>query len=74
MSKNPSRSNYHIIGFESHWPKSLGEDISKFLNENTDLELIDIKYSSFGFLLSNKREENYSALVICRRIKNHLSE
>ena len=43
----------------SRWPKSLGEDIKKFLNKNKDLELVDIKYSSFGFLLSSNREENY---------------
>jgi hypothetical protein len=49
------------------WPKSLGEEISKFLNENKNLELIEIKYSSFGFLLSNNREENYTALVICKK-------
>jgi len=65
MSKNGPSLKYRIIGFESRWPKSLGEDITKFLNKNKDLELV-IKYSSFGFLLSSNREENYSALVICK--------
>ena len=58
MSKKVPSSNYRIIGFESHLPKSLGEAITKFLHKNKDLELIDIKYSSFGFLLSSNMEEN----------------
>lgn len=66
MSKKITGSNCHISGFESRWPKSLGEEITKYLNENKDLELIYIKYSSFGFLLYNNREENLSALVICQ--------
>jgi hypothetical protein len=66
MTKEEQSSKYHILGFESHWSKSLGEEITKFLNENKCLELIDIKYSSFGFLLNSNREENYSALVICK--------
>jgi hypothetical protein len=66
MSKKMPSSNYRITGFESRWPKSLGEEITKFLNKNKDLELVDIKYSSFGFLLSSNREENYSALIICK--------
>jgi hypothetical protein len=66
MTKEAQSSKYHIIGFESHWSKSLGEEITKFLNENKGLELIDIKYSSFGFLLNSNREENYSASVICK--------
>lgn len=67
MTKKVQSSKLQIIGFESRWPKSLGEDITKFLNENNDLELIDIKYSSFGFLLNSNREENYSALIICKK-------
>lgn len=43
MTKKVQSSKLQIIGFESRWPKSLGEDITKFLNENNDLELIDIK-------------------------------
>jgi hypothetical protein len=66
MTKKAQSSKYHNIGFESHWPKSLGEEITKFLNENEGQELIDIKYSSFGFLLDSNREENYSALVTCK--------
>jgi hypothetical protein len=66
MSKKVPSLKYRIIGFESRWPKSLGEDITKFLNKNKGLELVDIRYSSFGFLLSSNREENYSALVICK--------
>jgi hypothetical protein len=66
MTKKAQSSKYHIVGFESHWPKSLGEEITKFLNENEGLELIVIKYSSFGFLLDSNREENYSALVTCK--------
>jgi hypothetical protein len=42
MTKEAQSSKYHIIGFEIHWPKSLGEEITKFLNENKCLELIDI--------------------------------
>ena len=66
MTKKAQSSKYHIVGFESQWPKSLGEEITKFLNENEGLELIDIKYSSFGFLLDSNREEKYSALVTCK--------
>jgi hypothetical protein len=66
MTKKAQSSKYHIVGFESHWPKSLGEEITKFLNENEGLELIDIKYSSFSFLLDSNREEKYSALVTCK--------
>lgn len=67
MSKKVPSSNYRIIGFESRLPKSQSEDITKFLHKNKDLELIDIKYSSFGFLLSSNRVKNYSALVICNQ-------
>jgi Sporulation protein Cse60 len=65
MIRKPS-PKYHITGFESRLPKSLGEEITNFLNKNNDLELVNIKYSSFGILLSSNREENYSALVICK--------
>jgi hypothetical protein len=42
MTKKVQSSKLQIIGFESRWPKSLGEAITKFLNENNDLELINI--------------------------------
>lgn len=67
MTKKAPSSNYPIIRFESRWPKSLGEEITKFLNKNKDLELVNIKYSSFDFLLSSNREENYSALVVYKQ-------
>jgi len=67
MTKKVQNSKLQIIGFESRWSKSLGEEITKFLNENNDLELIGIKYSSFGFLLNSNREENYTALIICKK-------
>lgn len=67
MTKKVQSSKLQVIGFESRWPKSLAEAITKFLNENNDLELIDIKYSSYGFLLKSNREENYSALIICKK-------
>ena len=59
-----SFGNY-IRGFESDSPESLGEKITTFLSENTNLELRDIKYSSYGFLHNLNRETSYSALVIC---------
>jgi len=59
-----SFGNY-IRGFESDSPESLGEKITTFLSENTNLELRDIKYSSYGFLHNLNRETTYSALVIC---------
>jgi len=58
-----SFGNY-IRGFESDSPESLGEKITTFLSENTNLELRDIKYSSYGFLHNLNRETSYSALVI----------
>ena len=67
MTKKAPTSNYRIIRFESCWPKSLGEEITKFLNKNKDIGLVNIKYSSFDFLLSSNREENYSALVACKQ-------
>lgn len=67
MSKKVPSSNYRIIGFESRLPKSQSEDITKFLHKNIDIELVDIRYSSFGFLLSSNRVKNYSALVICNQ-------
>jgi len=72
MTKKVQNSKLQIIGFESRWSKSLGEEITKFLNENNDLELIGIKYSSFGFLLNSNREESYTALIIVRRIKDRI--
>jgi hypothetical protein len=57
----------YIRGFESDSPESLGEKITTFLSENSDLELRNIKYSSYGFLHNLNRETSYSALVICNK-------
>jgi hypothetical protein len=54
----------YIRGFESDSPESLGEKITTFLSENPNLELKNIKYSSYGFLHNINRETSYSALVI----------
>lgn len=61
-----SFGNY-IRGFESDSPESLGEKITTFLSENPNLELRNIKYSSYGFLHNLNREASYSALVICNK-------
>jgi hypothetical protein len=57
----------YIRGFESDSPESLGEKITTFLTENPELELKDVKYSSYGFIHNLNRETSYSALVICIR-------
>ena len=62
---NGKQFEIYIRGFESDSPESLGEKITTFLSENTNLELRDIKYSSYGFLHNLNRETSYSALVIC---------
>jgi hypothetical protein len=45
----------------------VGEKITTFLTENPELELKDVKYSSYGFIHNLNRETSYSALVICIR-------
>jgi hypothetical protein len=57
----------YIRGFESDSPESLGEKITTFLTENPELQLKDVKYSSYGFIHNLNRETSYSALVICIR-------
>ena len=57
----------YIRGFESDSPESLGEKITTFLSENSNLELRNVKYSSYGFLHNLNRESSYSALVICSK-------
>ena len=57
----------YIRGFESDSSESLGEKITTFLSENPNLELSNIKYSSYGFLHNLNREPSYSALVICNK-------
>ena len=57
----------YIRGFESDSPESLGKKITTFLSENPNLELRNIKYSSYGFLHNLNREPSYSALVICNK-------
>ncbi|HEU5462418.1 MAG TPA: hypothetical protein VFU79_09140 [Nitrososphaeraceae archaeon] len=67
---NPNNTNQlssYIRGFESDSPESLGEKITTFLTENPELELKDIKYSSYGFIHNLNRETSYSALVISIR-------
>ena len=66
LEKVKSFGNY-IRGFESDSPESLGEKITTFLTENPELELKDVKYSSYGFIHNLNRETSYSALVICIR-------
>ena len=66
LEKVKSFGNY-IRGFESDSPESLGEKITTFLTENPELELKDVKYSSYRFIHNLNRETSYSALVICIR-------
>ena len=47
--------------------QKVGEKITTFLTENPELELKDIKYSSYGFIHNLNRETSYSALVISIR-------
>lgn len=62
---NVKQFDNYIRGFESDSPESLGEKITTFLLENPNLELKNIKYSSYGFLHNLNRETSYSALVVC---------
>lgn len=64
---NVTQFNIYIRGFESDSPESLGEKITTFLSENPNLELRNVKYSSYGFLHNLNRETSYSALVICSK-------
>lgn len=64
---NVKQFNIYIRGFESDSPESLGEKITTFLSENPNLELRNVKYSSYGFLHNLNRETSYSALVICSK-------
>ena len=64
---NVTQFNIYIRGFESDSPESLGEKITTFLSENPNLELRNVKYSSYGFLHNLNRETSYSALVICNK-------
>ena len=45
----------------------VGEKITTILTENPELELKDVKYSSYGFIHNLSRETSYSALVRCNR-------
>ena len=67
---NTDQLTSYIRGFESDSPESLGEKITTFLTENPELELKDVKYSTYGFIHNLNRlnrETSYSALVICIR-------
>ena len=64
---NVKQFNIYIRGFESDSPESLGEKITTFLSENPNLELRNVKYSSYGFLHNLNSETSYSALVICSK-------
>jgi hypothetical protein len=64
---NVKQFNIYIRGFESDPPESFGEKITTFLSENPNLELRNVKYSSYGFLHNLNRETSYSALVICSK-------
>jgi hypothetical protein len=65
--ENRDKLSPYIRGFESDSPESLGEKITTFLTENPELELKDVKYSSYGFIHNLSRETSYSALVRCNR-------
>ena len=65
--ENIDKLTPYIRGFESDSPESLGEKITTFLTENPELELKDVKYSSYGFIHNLSRESSYSALVRCSR-------
>ncbi len=65
--ENIDKLTPYIRGFESDSPESLGEKITTFLTENPELELKDVKYSSYGFIHNLSRETSYSALVRCSR-------
>ncbi len=65
--ENVKQFNIYIRGFESDSPESLGEKITTFLSENSNLELKNVTYSSYGFLHNLTRETSYSALVICSK-------
>jgi hypothetical protein len=65
--ENIEKLTPYIRGFESDSPESLGEKITTFLTENPELELKDVKYSSYGFIHNLNRESSYSALVRCSR-------
>ncbi len=65
--ENTDKLTPYIRGFESDSPESLGEKITTFLTENPELELKDVKYSSYGFIHNLSRETSYSALVRCSR-------
>jgi hypothetical protein len=65
--ENIDKLTPYIRGFESDSPESLGEKITTFLTENPELELKDVKYSSYGFIHNLSRESSYSALVRCTR-------
>ena len=64
---NVKQFDIYIRGFESDSPESLGEKITTFLSENSNLELRNVKYSSYGFLHNLNRESSYSALLICSK-------
>ena len=65
--ENVKQFGNYIRGFESDSAEGLGEKITTFLVENPNLELKNIKYSSYGFLHNLNRETSYSALVICSK-------
>lgn len=65
--ENRDKLSPYIRGFESDSPESLGEKITTFLTENPELDLKDVKYSSYGFIHNLSRETSYSALVRCNR-------
>ena len=49
MGTKGEYSGYHVTGFHHRSEEYLGQEITKYLQENPSLELIDIKYSSYGF-------------------------
>jgi hypothetical protein len=66
MGTKGEYSGYHVSGFHHRSAEYLGQEITKYLQENPSLELIDIKYSSYGFESKSNIDEVSSALVICR--------
>lgn len=59
-----------IKGFSSDNPETLGEEISKFINNSDKVVYEDIKYSSTAVFKEFADEKEYSALLIYT-LKNH---
>ncbi|MDW0192593.1 MAG: hypothetical protein QOC37_11760, partial [Nitrososphaeraceae archaeon] len=66
MGPKVEYSSYHVTGFHHRSAEYLGREITKYLQENPSLDLIDIKYSSYGFENKSNTDDVYSALVICQ--------